>query len=101
MEEDALMDGRTDGRGCGRGRHRKTISRYAEYFFCLSARQREAGLEKKPLSPTLLSAVLRGDTQTTSKLHYQGGLNQRKTNWWDVVWTLHCKSMPNASGEEG
>ena len=54
MEEDALMDGRTDADA---DVTEKPSRGMPNIFFCLSARLRVAGLEKKPLSPTLLSAV--------------------------------------------
>ena len=87
---DALMDERTDGRGCGR--HRKTIPRYAEYFFvCLE----EAGLEKKPLSPSLLSAVLEGDIHTTSSLHTEeGGIEAKEDVTREAVILYYA--LPNA-----
>ena len=73
MEEDALMDGRTGGRGCGR--HRKTIPRYAEYFF-LSVRPSESGGLGEEAALTYsaqCSAVLRGYIQTTFKIHNEEG----------------------------
>ena len=100
MEEDALMDGRVDADA---DVTEKPSRGMPNIFFCLSARLRVGGLEKKPLSPTLLSAVQSSGVifkRRLKSIMRRGELNEKKTNWWDVVWT-YCKSIPNARGEEG